>query len=414
MLSARMTRTERNSILSLASIMSLRMIGLFMVLPVFSLYAQQLKGATAALVGIAMGIYGLSQAVLQIPFGALSDRVGRKPIIVIGLSLFIIGSFIAGTADSITHMIIGRALQGAGAVGGTILATLADLTREEVRTKSMAITGMTIGFSFSVAMFIGPVLTKWMPIQYLFYLAAFLGLTAILILYVFVPTPQHVCWHRETEPELKSFLKLMTDPDLAKLNSGIFILHAIFTASFIVIPISLLHFVKLEANHQWLLYLPALLVAFVTALFCIGVAERKQQIKYFFLGGIFTLALAEVLLWEAPASITLASIGLCLFFTGFSLLEAFLPSLVSRTAPPARKGSALGLYSCSQFLGIFVGGALGGWLYGQYQFLGVYLFCVILALSWFILALFMQPPRLPRRTAQHTHTIYQKEPLQSE
>lgn len=390
------------------------MIGLFMVLPVFSLYAQQLKGATAALVGIAMGIYGLSQAVLQIPFGALSDRVGRKPIIVIGLSLFIIGSFIAGTADSITHMIIGRALQGAGAVGGTILATLADLTREEVRTKSMAITGMTIGFSFSVAMFIGPVLTKWMPIQYLFYLAAFLGLTAILILYVFVPTPQHVCWHRETEPELKSFLKLMTDPDLAKLNSGIFILHAIFTASFIVIPISLLHFVKLEANHQWLLYLPALLVAFVTALFCIGVAERKQQIKYFFLGGIFTLALAEVLLWEAPASITLASIGLCLFFTGFSLLEAFLPSLVSRTAPPARKGSALGLYSCSQFLGIFVGGALGGWLYGQYQFLGVYLFCVILALSWFILALFMQPPRLPRRTAQHTHTIYQKEPLQSE
>jgi MFS family permease len=162
------------------------------------------------------------------------------------------------------------------------------------------------------------------------------------------------------------------------------------------------------------LYLPALLVAFVTALFCIGVAERKQQIKYFFLGGIFTLALAEVLLWEAPASITLASIGLCLFFTGFSLLEAFLPSLVSRTAPPARKGSALGLYSCSQFLGIFVGGALGGWLYGQYQFLGVYLFCVILALSWFILALFMQPPRLPRRTAQHTHTIYQKEPLQSE
>lgn len=414
MLKTTLLRTERNAVISLASIMSLRMIGLFMVLPVFSLYAAQLNGATPLLIGLAMGVYGLSQALLQIPFGALSDHFGRKPIIVIGLFIFALGSLIAGIADSIALMIIGRALQGAGAVGGTILATLADLTREEVRTKSMAIAGISIGLSFSIAMFLGPVLTKWMPIQNLFFLAAFLGFIAILVLYLFVPTPHRVTWHSDTEPELKSFLKLLIDPELAKLNSGIFILHAIFTASFIVIPISLLHFVHLEANRQWILYLPALFIAFIAALVFIGLAERQQKIKHYFLGGILSLAVAEILLWQAPTSMTLASIGLCLFFAGFSLLEAFLPSLISRTAPAARKGSALGLFSCAQFLGIFVGGALGGWLYGTYHFLGVYLFCFILALSWFILALFMQPPRINRRTAQHTNIICQKEQLQSE
>lgn len=389
----KMTSFERRAIASLSSIMGLRMIGLFMVLPVFSLYASQLQGATPTLMGIAMGIYGLSQALFQIPFGALSDRYGRKPIIFIGLLIFAAGSLVAGCADSIYLMILGRALQGIGAVGSTIMALMADLTREDQRTKAMAITGMTIGFSFSVAMFIGPVLTQWFSISHLFFLALLFGGIGIVILFTSVPTPVTLSWHRDTEPELHAFLKLLIAPELAKLNTGIFILHAIFTASFVVLPISLKQFVGLASNEQWKIYLPTLLIAFVVSLFCIGMSERKQQLKPYFLGGIAAIALAESLLWLTPYSTTFCILGIGLFFAGFSLLEAFLPSLISRTAPAARKGSALGIYSCSQFLGIFTGGVLGGMLYGQFGFSGVYLFCIALALFWLALAFLMQPPR---------------------
>ena len=388
-----MTTAERRAVVSLSSIMGLRMIGLFMVLPVFTLYAQQLKGATPTLIGLAMGIYGLSQALFQIPFGSLSDRFGRRPIILIGLLIFSAGSLIAALSHSITLMIIGRALQGAGAVGSTILAMMADLTREDQRTKSMAIAGITIGFSFSIAMFLGPVLTKWLSINHLFLIAMLFGLMAIVVLYAFVPTPLALRWHRDTEPELKSFFTLLISPELAKLNSGIFILHAIFTASFVVIPIGLYQFAHLPANQQWYVYLPTLLGAFVLSLFCIGAAERQQKLKPYFLGGIAVLAVAQILLWNAQTNMALTAIGLCLFFAGFSLLEAFLPSLISRTAPAARKGTALGIYSCAQFLGIFVGGSLGGWLYGKFSFSGVYLFCIILALIWLALTYRMQPPR---------------------
>lgn len=393
MRTGKMTAIERRAVISLSSIMGLRMIGLFMVLPVFTLYAQQLSNATPLLVGLAIGIYGLFQALFQIPFGSMSDRWGRKPMIAVGLLIFAVGSLIAATADSIVVMIIGRALQGTGAVGSTILALVADLTREEQRTKAMAISGISIGFSFATAMVVGPLLTHWLPIQDLFLIATVLGFIGILILYVSVPTPPVSRWHSDTEPAFTSFMSLLLTPELAKLNSGIFILHAIFTASFVVLPISLYRFVGLSASQQWTLYLPALVVACIITLFCIGWAEKKQQQKPFFIGAIITLTLAEGLLWLAPSDMALTALGLCLFFTGFTLLESFLPSLISRTAPPARKGSALGIYSCSQFLGIFIGGALGGWLYGQFSFSGVYLFCVILALFWLALAFLMRPPR---------------------
>ncbi|RDI48710.1 MFS transporter [Aquicella lusitana] len=393
MSSGKMTAIERRAVISLSSIMGLRMIGLFMVLPVFALYAQRLPGATPLKMGLAMGIYGLFQALFQIPFGALSDRFGRKPVILLGLLIFAIGSFIAGIAHSMFFLIIGRALQGAGAVGSTILAMMADLTREESRTKSMAIAGMSIGFSFSLAMLLGPLLTKWLAVNQLFLLAVLFSLCAISVLYFSVPTPVSVRWHRDAEPELKSFFKLLVFPELAKLNGGIFILHAIFTASFVVIPINLYHFAGLPANKQWLLYLPTLLAAFIISLFCVGMAERKQQLKPYFVSGIIALAIAEIALWLTPGNRLLTALGLSLFFFGFSLLEAFLPSLISRTAPADRKGTALGIYSCSQFLGIFAGGVLGGWLYGQFGFTGVYLFCTLAALFWLILALLMQPPR---------------------
>lgn len=392
-LTLKMTSTERRSVVSLSSVMALRMIGLFMVFPVFSLYANHLKGSTPMLMGIAIGIYGLFQALFQIPFGALSDRLGRKPVILVGLMIFVLGSIIAGLAHNITLMIIGRSLQGMGAVGSTIMAMMADLTREDQRTKAMAIAGITIGFSFSIAMLVGPVLTNWMPVNNLFFLAAIFGLLGMLIVKTAVPTPLSLTWHRDTEPELHSFMKLLGNKELAKLNIGICILHAIFTASFVVIPINLHQFGGLEASRQWEIYLPTLFIAFILSLLCIGLAERKQQLKQFFLLGIGTIALAECILLLAPHHLMLTAIGICLFFSGFSLLEAFLPSLISRTAPAARKGSALGIYSCSQFLGIFIGGVLGGWLYGNSGSPGVYLFCIILALIWLALGLLMQPPR---------------------
>lgn len=389
----KMTNTERKAVFSLSAIMGLRMIGLFMVLPLFSLYAHQLIGATATLIGVAMGIYGLSQAVFQIPFGYLSDKVGRKPIIFIGLLIFCLGSLVAGFATHMIPMIIGRALQGIGAVGSTILAMMADLTRENQRTKSMAIAGITIGFSFSVAMFVGPVLTQWMSVNHLFYLASGFGFIGMLVLYFATPTPALTTWHRDAEPEFKSFFQLLIHPELAKLNIGILILHAIFTASFVVIPISLQHYLALPSSDQWKIYLPTLLGSFVISLACIGMAERKGKLKPYFIGGILSLLVASLLMSFFPANLSLMVLGLSAFFGGFSLMEAFLPSLISRTAPADRKGSAMGVYSCSQFLGIFVGGVLGGWLYGKFSFSGVYFFCATLSLFWLIIAMIMQTPR---------------------
>lgn len=389
----KMTKIERQAVISLSSIMGLRMLGLFMVLPVFSLYAGQLAGATPALIGIAVSIYGLAQGLLQIPFGMLSDYFGRKPIILLGLIIFISGSLLAAFTHSIIGMIVGRALQGAGAVGSTILAMMADLTTEEHRTKAMAISGITIGGAFSSAILIGPLLIKWLAVNDLFFISGALGLIAIFILYKIVPSSITHTWHRDTEPELKIFFKLLFAPELLKLNCGIFFLHAIFTASFVVMPISFLHDLHLPAHEQWLLYFPTLIIASIVALVAIGFAERKQQIKLYFLGGITTLILGECLLWLMHTQIAVAACGLIFFFAGFTLLEALLPSLISREAPLKHKGSALGIYSCAQFLGIFTGGIIAGWLYGQFNLSIVYIFCVILALFWLFLAFLMQPPQ---------------------
>jgi multidrug resistance protein len=386
------TSTEKKAMIGLSSIMSLRMLGLFMVLPVFSLYANQLQGATPTLIGLSLGIYGLTQAFFQIPFGTLSDRFGRKPLILIGLLFFAIGSIIAAMTHSIYVMIIGRALQGMGAIGSTTLAMLADLTREEQRTKSMAIAGMSIGLAFSLAILLGPILIAWMPVNFLFFLAVLLSILAIFILYFYVPTPTRLVVHNKNQTNLTSFCQLIAHPEIAKLNFGIFILHLVFTASFVIIPMSLAQHTSFTTTYQWLVYAPTLLAAFIATLIMIGVAEKYHQLKLFFIINIIFLMLGEYFLWLHIANPLLIFLGLFLFFTGFSTLEAFLPSLISRTAPMAKKGSALGLYSSAQFLGIFMGGILGGWLYGNYHFPGVYIFCFSLSLFWLILTFFMQPP----------------------
>lgn len=388
----KMSSSERRAVFNLSTIMSLRIIGLFMALPVFSLYALQLHGATPLLVGLAIGVYGLTQAIFQIPCGALSDRFGRKPIIFVGLMIFILGSIFAGIAHSITLMIIGRSLQGIGAIGSTILAMIADLTREEHRTISMAIVGMVIGLSFGIAMLLGPLLISWISINYLFFIAAFFAFIAIFILFFNVPTPDQLRWHHDTEPELKSFLKILTMPTLAQLNIGIFILHAIFTATFIAIPI---HLKQLSMVPAWQFYLPILFIAFIISLILMNFSKRKSQLKFCFLSGIMMLMIAESLFGFNQHSTIMMLLGLGCFFTSFSLLEAFIPSLISRIAPIHRKGTALGVYSCSQFLGIFIGGLLGGWFYGQFDCSGIYLFCLGLTSIWFVLSIFTPfPPSL--------------------
>ena len=385
----KMTSFEKRAVFSLSTIMSLRMIGLFMALPILSSYAStHFANSSAFLIGILVGIYGLPQALLQIPFGILSDKFGRKPLIFIGLLIFIAGSLVCFLAPSIYWMILGRALQGAGAIGSTILAMIADLTREEQRSKSMAIVGISIGFSFTIAMFLGPLIVDLSSINNLLLLTMGFRLLALRVLLI-TPTPQKSFRHLDTEPGLKSFFKLLRMPELTKLNLGIFILHAVFTASFVIIPIQLK---QLVVVNQWCIYLPTLIIASILSLICIGLAERKQQLKFYYLGGIIMLVIAQSFLWMGSKQISLYVIGLGLFFFGFSLLEAFLPSLISQAAPITRKGTALGIYSCSQFLGIFVGGLFGGWLFGQFGFAGAYLFCLSLILAWLVVAYFMQPP----------------------
>lgn len=388
-----MNSIERRAALTLASIMSLRMLGLFMVLPLFSLYAHELSGATPALIGLSMGIYGLTQAIFQIPFGAGSDKMGRKKIITLGLIIFAVGSVLCAYTHSIWGMMLGRALQGTGAVGSTIIALLADLTRENQRTKAMAIIGMTIGMSFSLAMLLGPILNPWLQVNGMFWLAAGFSVFAIFILHKWVPEPEKTTWHADAEPDRHSFLTVLKIPELARLNISIFILHTIFTASFVVIPISLQSHAGLNENHQWFLYLPILLLAFICSVPCIIIAEKKQRLKQFFLFAIFMLASSECIFWLSADSMAFSALSLFLFFTGFSVLEAFLPSLVSKTAPAARKGTALGIYSCSQFLGIFAGGSLGGWLYGTLGLTNVFLFCTILTIPWAAVAFSMKNPQ---------------------
>lgn len=385
-----MNNTERKAVISISLIMALRMLGLFMVLPLFSLYASQLPGATPFLIGFSLGIYGLTQAILQVPFGALSDMLGRKKIIAVGLFIFMLGSVIAALSETIWGLFIGRALQGAGAVGGTLMALIADLTRENQRTIAMAVAGMTIGLSFMLSLILGPLFASWIHVSGIFWLAAFFSLVALILLFTRVPEPHRMVKAVMTESH---FFQLLKNKELMRLNIGIFILHAIFTASFVVIPIILKTFMQINANQQWFLYLPVLILAFLISVPCLLMAEKKYSVKPFFLGGIFLLMLAEFLLWFFSSNLLLFAFSLLLFFSAFSLLEAFLPSLISRTAPPTRKGTALGIYSFAQFLGIFAGGILGGWLYDIFGLIQVNLFCAGLAIIWLGLAFHMKNPQ---------------------
>ncbi len=390
-----MLPTERRAAGSLAGIFSMRMLGLFMLLPVLSLHAESFVGATPMLMGVALGIYGLTQALLQIPFGVLSDRLGRKRVIAAGLLLFAVGSVVAAMATTIEGVIIGRAIQGAGAIAAATMALLADLTREEYRTHAMATFGMSIGISFTLALILGPVLNSWIGVSGIFWLTALLALLALVMLFRVVPTPTHSHMHHDAEADLSQIWTVLGDFQLLRLNFGIFALHLILTAIFVVIPIGLRD-AGMDPGDHWMVYLGVVLVAVLFMVPMIIQAEKRGRMKEIFTLAVGLIALSQFGLWQMSGTLWGILLFMVLFFSGFNLLEAVLPSLISKMAPVDKKGTAMGLYSSSQFFGAFMGGLLGGWILGWsdgLEIAPVFLFSGGLALLWLLIANGMERPQ---------------------
>ncbi|VFM95096.1 MAG: Predicted arabinose efflux permease, MFS family [Candidatus Kentron sp. G] len=388
-----MTSTERRAVATLSAIFSVRMFGLFMILPVFTLYAEdEYTGYTATLAGLALGIYGFTQALLQIPFGMLSDRVGRKPVITAGLSLFILGSILAAVSDSLLGVIAGRALQGAGAIAATTMALLADLTREEHRTRAMATFGVSIGMVFTIALMAGPVIGRFAGLSGLFWVTAALGLLGIGVLYFAVPNPRVTCFHRDAEALPGQFLSVLADTQLLRLDAGIFVLHLTLMASWIAVPLTLRDGGGVIPDAHWQIYVLVLTLSVILMAPFVILAEKYQRTKPVFLGAVLALGLCQLGLLATRDHLFFIVAMMVVFFTAFNVLEANLPSLVSRLAPPDKKGTALGVYSTSQFLGAFTGALIGGWLFGHHGAPAVFAFCAAMAGLWFLFAVTMKNP----------------------
>lgn len=388
-----MVPTERRAVFSLASIYALRMMGLFMILPVFALYGETLEGYTPALIGVAIGIYGLTQAALQIPFGMASDRFGRKPVITLGLLIFAAGSVVAASADTMTGVIIGRALQGAGAIAAAVMALTADLTREENRLTAMAIIGMSIGVAFALSLVAGPVLSQWIGVDGIFWLTGILALSAIAVLHFVVPRPVRSCFHRDAMTAPEQIKQVIRDPQLLRLDFGILVLHMMLTATFVVLPLALRDQAGLAADDHWYVYLPVMLLSMTLMVPFVVLAEKKRRMKTVFAAAVLLLALAETVFFVFYQSLTALIFGLFIFFTAFNVLEATLPSLVAKTVSPDNKGTAMGVYSSSQFIGAFFGGVSGGLMYSVLGMEGVFGLCAVLAVIWFFVAATMHNPR---------------------
>ncbi len=386
-----MTSGERRAVVTLASLFSLRMIGLFMIMPVFAIYGRSLADATPFLIGLAVGIYALAQALLQIPLSQLSDRIGRKRLVLAGMLLFAIGGAVAALSTTIWGVIIGRAIQGSGAISGVVMALLADLTRVEQRTKAMAAIGMSIGVSFGLAFVAGPLLAGHFGLSGLFWTTSFMGLGGMAVCYWLVPDPV-TSVKQVPSTYWEQFREALAHKELLRLNWGIFSLHLIMAAFFMSVPVLLKNNGGLEARlHGWV-YLPVLFLSFLTIVPAIIIAEKKRRMKGVFVCAIAMLVLSMIWLSFLHGSLVQLVAGLALFFIGFNLLEALLPSLVSKICPPGSKGTAMGIYSTSQFLGAFIGSPLGGVLSGHFSY--GFLFAVLAALAavWLLVAAGMAPP----------------------
>ncbi|WP_417760846.1 MFS transporter [Shewanella sp.] len=392
--------TEKRVAFSLASVFGLRMMGLFMIMPVFALYGQHLQGFTPFWVGIAIGAYGLTQAILQIPMGILSDKIGRKPVILGGLLLFAFGSVVASMSDTIYGVVAGRALQGMGAIAAAVLALAADLTRDEQRTKVMAIIGMCIGGSFALSLLAGPVITQYLGLSGLFGLTAGLALVGMVIMYLFVPNPVASAPSGDTTADAGKLLKMLRDPQLFRLDAGIFLLHLTLTAVFVALPLDLVD-AGLAKEQHWMLYFPAFVLSFLMMVPMIIIGVKRNNTKQMFQIALVIMLLALTIM----AAFSQSLIGLCIaivaFFTAFNYLEASLPSLISKFCPIGAKGSAMGVYSTSQFLGAFCGGVLGGGAYQLVGAQGVFGVGIVLMLLWLALTFGMKNPKLLKSYTLH-------------
>ncbi len=394
--SEKMSPVERRATIGLAGVYGLRMFGLFIILPVFAFYAEKLPGGdNYTLIGIALGAYGLTQALLQIPFGWLSDRIGRKPVIYLGLILFAAGSLIAATATDIYWVIAGRIIQGAGAISGAIMALAADLTREEHRTKAMATIGMTIGTVFALSLIAAPILDQWIGVPGIFAMTGILALLAMLVIRKIIPDPQISRFHSDTETSAERFASVLSDPQLLRLDYGIFALHATLMALWLVVPPTLRQAGMATSDH-WQIYLPVLILSVLLIVPAIIYGEKKAKLKTVFISAIAILLLGQILLAITADSIWGTAAALLVFFAAFNLLEASLPSLISKIAPVGAKGTAIGIYSSTQFLGAFSGAAAGGYLLETSGTTALYTFCGVLLTIWLVLASTMKAPAAVR------------------
>ena len=388
-----MSPREKRTAYSLASVYAVRMLGLFMILPVFTTYGAELKGHTPLLIGLALGIYGLTQALFQIPLGMLSDRIGRKTVILTGLTLFISGSVVAALSHTIEGVIIGRAIQGAGAISSSVMALAADLTRDEHRLKIMATIGVSIGMAFSAGLVLGPILNSWIGVAGIFWATAILGVGAVGIVLWVVPNPQTQRHHRDTGVTLASFGTVLKNPELLRLDFGIFTMQFVLTANFVVMPLLLARLTGIPVSKSWELYLPIMVVAFLAMVPFIIVAEKRRKMRTIFLGAIGVLALANLAYLFTDQSLAGMALGLWVFFTAFNTLEASLPSLVAKSSPADQKGTAMGVYSTAQFLGIFMGGTAGGAIYGAWGINGNIVASLGLIMAWLAIAAGMKEPK---------------------
>lgn len=404
----KMTPLELRATVSLALVFALRMFGMFSILPVLAIYAQGLPGgASPFLVGIALGIDGLAQAFLQIPFGLLSDRYGRKRIIYAGLILFALGSFIAAGAHDIYIIILGRLVQGTGAIAAAVIALTADLTREEHRAKGMAVIGMSIGVTFGASMVLGSALAHFINVSGIFAMTGVLALLAILVVRFVVPDPRVSRVHADAETIPAQLAAILTNTELQRLDFGIFSLHASMRGLFVVVPLALIGIGGLPVSEHWKVYLPVMAISFIAVIPMIIIAETRGKMKPVFCGAVALLLFSTLLMAVTMQHFYGLVISLFLFFLAFNLLEASLPSLVSKIAPAGSKGTAIGVYNSFQYFGLFLGGALGGFLAQHVGGAAVFVFAAGLCFAWLLLALSMQAPPAVRTRMYHVKEMSQ-------
>ena len=379
-----MSSAERFFALKISLVMAIRMLGLFMLFPVMSVYASDYESATPFLIGMAIGVYGLTQAIFQIPFGYLSDRFGRKPILIVGLLVFLLGSIMAANTSNIIIVVIGRAFQGGGAISAVLMAFLADSVSEENRAKANAFVGFQIGVAFMLSLLIGPIISSRVGLSGLFWVIALLSLIAMLIV-ISLKHTKSITYYKLS---LKAFKENFTK-ELLALDFSIFSLHLILAAGFIVMPLLIMENQIVSMLDNWQLYLPAVLLSFLGMIPLIIISEKFKKTKYILLISILLLISSQIIFFSLNLNFKIFLITLTIFFVAFNTVEALLPSVLSRTASASKRGLAMGIFSTSQFLGTFIGGAIGGFIYDIYNLNSVFLFTILVAIIWWLLILFM-------------------------